>query len=235
MISPHSQTILIVEDNISLLEALGKVLRNNGFHVLEARDGNSALRQARARQPHLILLDLGLPDMDGIEVCKAIRSDVTTGNVRIMMLTARDDESDLIIGFAVGADDYVTKPFSMAVLLHRVRAILRRRNTEPTNSNHVSRFREIMVDRRKRVATVEGQELRGLTSAEFSLLDALLTRAGRVLSREELVRIAFGRVKTAPERSIDVRICHLRRKLGNQGKLIKTVRGSGYCIRADEA
>jgi two-component system phosphate regulon response regulator PhoB len=221
--------ILLVEDDRSLAEVLEYNLRQDGYQTAVANDGRDGLRQARLKPPDLVLLDLMLPMIDGLEVCRRLRADPATRNMLVLMLTAKSEETDEVVGFSVGADDYVHKPFSVKVLLERIRALLRRReNSELLGGPFVSQG--IMVDRERHRVTVEEQPL-DLTPSEFSILEMLVRQPGRVFSRPELIDAALGGGSLVLERTIDVHIRTLRMKLGQHAVLIETVRGIGYRFR----
>jgi two-component system phosphate regulon response regulator PhoB len=222
-------TILIVEDDISLGEVLDYNLRQEGYDTFLARDGHQGLREARERAPDLIVLDLMLPLIDGIEVCRLLRNDPATQELAILMLTARSEESDELVGFSVGADDYVTKPFSVKVLLQRINALLRRKEQSHAD-REVMVSQGIMIDRRRHRATI-GDKLLDLTPSEFGLLTAFVRQPGRAFSRAELIDYALGDDAIVLERTIDVHIRALRKKMDAHADLIQTVRGIGYRFR----
>jgi two-component system phosphate regulon response regulator PhoB len=221
--------ILIVEDDRSLADVLEYNLRQDGFHTTVATDGQDGLYQAKLKPPDLIVLDLMLPIIDGLEICRRLRADPVTRNVLVLMLTAKTEETDQVAGFSVGTDDYVSKPFSVKVLLERVRALLRRRDGNGANGS-VLVSQGVMVDRERHRVTVEEQVL-NLTPSEFGLLEALIRQPGRVFSRSELIDAALGGDSLVLERTIDVHIRSLRKKLSEHAPLIETVRGIGYRFR----
>jgi len=221
--------ILIVEDDRSLAEVLEYNLRQDGYQTAVANDGQDGLRQARLKSPDLVLLDLMLPMVDGLEVCRRLRADPVTRNMLVLMLTAKSEETDEVVGFSVGTDDYVAKPFSVKVLLERIRALLRRR--EGTDSNDsILVSQGMMVDRERHRVTIEDRPL-DLTPSEFGLLEALIRQPGRVFSRSELIDAALGGDSLVLERTIDVHVRSLRKKLGQHAVLVETVRGIGYRFR----
>ncbi len=224
--------VLLVEDDRGLAEVVEYNLKRAGYEVFRAHDGRDAINQAQLKLPDLVLLDVMLPVLDGIEVCRALRANEETQDLLIVMLTARTEESDELVGFSVGADDYVTKPFSVAVLLQRIRALLRRRQdaNEP-KTTVVSQG--IAVDHRRHVATVDNAKLQ-LTRSEFRLLSTLIRQPGRAFDRSELIDAALGEDTMVLERTIDVHIRALRKKLGEHADLIETVRGVGYRFREPE-
>lgn len=220
------QTVLIVEDERSLVDVLTYNLTNEGFDVLSATDGREGLQKAQTSLPDLIILDLMLPVVDGLQVCRQIRSDPRTQNIRLLMLTAKSEEIDEIVGFSMGADDYVTKPFKLRPLIQRIRALLRR-PAENQQAGDVVSARGIEVDRANHIAKAGGRELQ-LTPTEFRLLWTLARRPGRPYSRTELMDLCRGEDSPTMERTIDVHVRALRQKLGEHARLIETVRGVGY-------
>jgi DNA-binding response OmpR family regulator len=221
--------VLIIEDDASLAEVLVYNLRQAGYEVFSARDGADGLQQAQSRQPDLVVLDLMLPLVDGLEVCRRLRSDAALAGVLIVMLTARAEESDQVVGFSLGADDYVTKPFSVKVLLERIKALCRRRAPLGAEGELLT-SQGITVDRHRHRA-MAGDKPLGLTLSEFRLLEALLRYPGRAFSRSELIDAALGDDAMVLERTIDVHIRSLRQKLGEHAEMIETVRGVGYRFR----
>jgi two-component system phosphate regulon response regulator PhoB len=221
--------VLIVEDDRSLADVLSYNLEQAGFETSVARDGQDGLRQAQIKTPDVVLLDLMLPLLDGIEVCRRLRSDPATLDILVLMLTAKSEETDQIVGFSMGADDYVTKPFSVKVLLERVKALVRRRDSTG-EAGEVICSQGVMIDRRRHRATA-GEHSLDLTPSEFGLLDALVRQPGRAFSRTELIDAALGNDALVLERTIDVHIRALRKKLGGHASLVETVRGVGYRFR----
>ena len=227
----NKQTLLIVEDEPSLSEVLKYNLEKEGFKVVTATDGQDGLRKAQALVPDLVVLDLMLPVLDGLQVCRQLRADPRTQHVRVLMLTARSEEVDEIVGFSMGADDYVTKPFKLKPLIHRIKALLRRPNETPAAADRVS-ARGIEIDRVRHECRVGGREV-GLTPTEFRLLWTLVRQSGRPFSRNELMDNSRGEDANALERTIDVHVRSLRQKLGDKADTIETVRGVGYRFRSD--
>ena len=221
--------IQIVEDDSSLAEVLDYNLSQEGYETQVSRDGQQGLREIRLRLPDLVVLDLMLPMVDGLEVCRQLRKDPATQNILVLMLTARSEESDQLVGFSVGADDYVTKPFSVKVLLQRINALLRRRDQTKSDRDLIV-SQGIMIDRRRHRATIGDKPL-DLTPSEFELLTALVRQPGRAFSRAELIDVALGDDAIVLERTIDVHIRALRKKLTSHADLIQTVRGIGYRFR----
>jgi two-component system phosphate regulon response regulator PhoB len=217
--------ILIVEDEPSLVEVLSYNLQREGYDVAVAKEGREGLRKAQTHLPDLVILDLMLPGMSGLEICRELRASPRTAGVAILMLTAKGEESDQIVGFAVGADDYVTKPFSVKVLLQRIKVLLRRAaNPEPPGD--LLEAADIRIDKRAHQVTVRGQPV-SLTPTEFRLLETLMKQPGRAFTRHDLMDAAVGDAIVL-ERTIDVHIKSLRRKLADAGEPIETVRGVGY-------
>jgi two-component system, OmpR family, phosphate regulon response regulator PhoB len=224
--------ILVIEDDRSLAEILTYNLKQAGYEVMVASDGQDGLLQAQIKSPDIVLLDLMLPVVDGLDVCRRLRADASTRDMLIVMLTAKAEESDELVGFSLGADDYVTKPFNVKVLLERIKALRRRRSGEATPDEVTSRL-GVTVDRRRHQAAADGKPLQ-LTRSEFRLLDTLIRQPGRVFHRTELIDAALGEDTMVMERTIDVHIRALRRKLGAHADVIETVRGVGYRYRDTE-
>ncbi len=228
---------LVVEDELALADIVTSYLAREGFEVETASDGESALRHARTLDPDVVVLDLGLPGMDGIEVCRRLR---TFSDCYVVMLTARADEVDTLVGLSVGADDYVTKPFSPRELVARVRAMLRRPRT-PTTTHGAAVdpplvFGDLSVDVAAREVRVAG-DLVPLTRTEFDVLAALAHRPGAVMSRASLIEAVWGGNWVGDEHLVDVHVLHLRQKLGDTAdrqRYVRTVRGVGYRIGTGE-
>ena len=227
----NQQTLLIVEDERSLSEVLSYNLEKEGFRVVTATDGQDGLRKAQMLVPDLVVLDLMLPVLDGLQVCRQLRADPRTQHIRILMLTARSEEVDEIVGFNMGADDYVSKPFKLKPLLHRIKALLRRTAETASSVDRVN-LHGIDIDRVRHVCKCDGQEL-SLTPTEFRLLWTLIRQPGRPFSRNELMDTARGEDANSLERTIDVHVRSLRQKLGDKAAHLETVRGIGYRFRED--
>lgn len=222
--------ILIVEDYTPLAETLEYQLRRAGYDTRRAADGDAAVRMARDYLPDVVFLDVDLPILSGIEVCTQIRAQPENAEALILMLSALGEETDQVVGFAVGADDYVVKPIeSYKVLLQRLKAHLRRR-TQRNAGDDVVRRHNVEVDRRRLAVKVDGEEVK-LTKSEFKLLDALMTKPGVPMQRSELVDQALGEDILVLDRTIDVHIRALRKKMGSAAEWIETVRGFGYRFR----
>ncbi len=222
------KTILVVDDEPKILELLRDYLENAGFSVRLARDGKSALASARLEPPDLIVLDLGLPEMDGLDVTRQIRK---TSSAPIIMLTARADESDKLVGLELGADDYMTKPFSPKELVARVRAVFRRIESYSQPSAEIIRIADLTLDLPRMRVTSEGRQLGELTPTEFELLAVLARQPGRVFSRHQLLDALHGVAFESYERAIDAHIKNIRRKIEpdpHQPRYILTVYGVGY-------
>jgi DNA-binding response OmpR family regulator len=226
-----SRTILIADDDAQLRRTVRAYLEDSGYTVLVAGNGKDALFSVRHDHPDLVLLDVMMPEMDGFEAARLIRKESA---VPLIMLTARDDEADQTVGLELGADDYVTKPFSPRVLVARVKAALRRAYGDLANEQPVVlRIGGLYLSEESHEATLDGQIL-DLTRSEFDLLAALMGRPGRVFTRMELLERIQGEAFAAYERTVDVHIKNLRAKLGTAGDRIETVYGVGYRMRSDE-
>lgn len=222
--------VLIVEDERSLVEPLAYNLRRAGFDISTAHDGLDGLRQAQINRPDLIVLDLMLPVKSGQDVCRTLRSDARTRSIPIIMVTARAEEADQLSGFALGADDYVTKPYSMKVLIERIKKELRNRRSRAEPPEAVLEALGVVLDRQRHRVTYHDEEL-PLTKTEFNILEVLIRQPGRVFSRNELMDSALGEDVVVLERTIDVHVKSLRKKMGAAADLIETVRGVGYRFR----
>ncbi len=203
-------------------------LEQADYQVSVASDGESGLQQAKHKQPDIILLDLMLPEMDGLEICRHLRADAATKDVLVIMLTAKSEESDQVVGLAMGADDYVTKPFSIRVLLERIKALLRRNAKQPDVGDVIA-SQGLVIDRQRHSVTIHDRPL-NVTPSEFSMLDMLARQPGRTFKRSEMVDAALGDTLVF-DRTIDVHIRSIRKKLGEHAGLIETVRGVGYRFR----
>jgi two-component system phosphate regulon response regulator PhoB len=220
-------SVLVVDDERDLLSLLDFNLRAAGFETLVATSAEQALSQLRRRVPDLVLLDLMLPDLPGTEVCRQIKSDPRTRHVPVMMLTAKGDEVDRVVGFELGADDYVTKPFSVRELVLRIRAVLRRAAGARPAERPPARVGPIEVDLEAHRVHVDGAEIQ-LTPLEFKLLTTLMGRLGRVQSREQLLEDVWEMSSELETRTVDTHVKRLREKLGSGRDLLETVRGIGY-------
>jgi len=227
------ETILIVEDEKDIIKMLEYNLGKEGFKILSARDGETALELVGKEHPDLILLDLMLPGIDGLEVCKALKEEKRTALIPIIMLTAKSQESDKVIGLELGADDYMTKPFSPRELIARIKAVLRRIK-DKDKLPEVFKIGELTIDFSKIRVTIKGKPAE-LTAKEFELLKALIKANGRVLSREHLLNTIWGldRAVEIETRTVDVHIGSLRKKLKSEGKRIVTVKSYGYSFERE--
>jgi two-component system phosphate regulon response regulator PhoB len=220
------QKILVVDDEPDVVELVEFNLKQAGFAVVSAETGAEALKKARESKPDLVVLDVMMPELDGLAVCKLLRSDAATAAVPIVMLTAKAAEVDRVLGLELGADDYLTKPFSPRELVLRVKGLLRRlQSSEPAAT--VIRFGELVIDVPKHTATISGKEIE-LTATEFKLLTTLAERRGRVQSRETLLRDVWGYESLIDTRTVDTHMRRLRDKLGKAARYLDTVRGVGY-------
>jgi two-component system OmpR family response regulator len=227
-------TALLVEDDARLAALTADYLGGYGVVVTRAEDGPSGLQEALRHRYDVVLLDLMLPGKDGLDVCRELRAH---SDVPVIVLTARGEEADRVMGLDLGADDYLSKPFSPRELLARIQALVRRARGKVGPTLRTLQVGVLVLDPGSRRATARGQEI-GLTGYEFSLLYALASRAGRVLSREQLIELAGGSAEEAFDRSVDVHVSRLRQKLGDDPKnprMLKTVRGAGYLLAAEPA
>jgi two-component system alkaline phosphatase synthesis response regulator PhoP len=228
---PMVRTILVVEDEKEIRDLLAHYLRKEGFAPILASDGEAALSQARREKPDLILLDILLPKVDGLEVLRMIRSDESIARTPIMMLTAKGDETDRVVGLELGADDYIPKPFSPREVVARIKAILRR--SRPLTSEAepaVLTYQDLQMDVARHEVRYQGKPVT-LTSKEFRILQALLSSSGRVLSREAILSRVWGEDTHVIDRTIDVHVAKLRQKIPLLVKAIETIKDVGYKLR----
>jgi two-component system, OmpR family, alkaline phosphatase synthesis response regulator PhoP len=221
--------VLIIDDEKDLIELVRYNLEKEGFLVKGTPDGESGIASALNDIPDIVIVDLMLPGIDGLEVCQRLRNEPRTSHIPIIMLTAKSAESDRVVGLELGADDYVTKPFSPRELAARIKAVLRR-SAGSTFQPSLIRRGELTIDLDRREIACEGNAL-SLTASEFRLLQFLAERPGRVFSRSELIDAVLGRDVAVVDRTIDVHITGIRRKMGKCGEWIETVRGFGYRFR----
>lgn len=219
--------ILVVDDEEDILELLKYNLSREGYQVACTTSGENTLNLVETEAPDLILLDLMLPGMDGLEVARRLKDKPDTKNVPIVMLTAKGEEADIVTGLELGADDYVTKPFSPRILLARVRAVLRRKQNGSQDKTSVIQIHNLAIHPKRREVTVNGEPVQ-LTFTEFGILTYLARRPGWVFTRSQIVDEVRGEDYFVTDRSVDVQIVGLRRKLGSAGEYIETVRGVGY-------
>ena len=219
--------ILVVDDEEDILELVRFNLLKEGYEVICATTGEKAVEITRSELPDLIVLDLMLPGMDGLEVAKFLKNDPETQNIPIVMLTAKGEESDIVTGLELGADDYVTKPFSPRILVARAKAVLRRKATEPADGSEVVKIHKLIIHPGRREVRVDNKPV-DLTFTEFGILSYLVRRPSWVFTRSQIVDAVRGQDYFVTDRSVDVQIVGLRKKLGPGGKFIETVRGVGY-------
>ena len=218
--------ILVIEDETDIREMLALRLKKERFDVLEASEGMTGLKKALEEQPDLVLLDLMLPFTSGLDILRKLRDNRKTAQVPIIIVSAKGEESDIVVGLELGADDYVTKPFNMSVLLARINALLRRCHTSEAPPKSMS-IGSVDIDTDRFLVTVDGNPV-PLTRTEFGILYALATAKGRVMTRNQLIDVAIGSDSDVFDRTIDVHVTSLRSKLGTARELIETVRGVGY-------
>lgn len=221
--------VLIVEDDPDILQLLAYNVEAAGFEVMTAGDGHGALKRVQEQPPHLVILDLMIPGVDGLEVCRELKRNPETRGIPIIMVTARSAEIDRIVGLELGADDYVVKPFSPRELILRIRAILRRSMTEPA-AEKIWQLDELRVDLEAHRVTLEGQDV-VLTATEFKLLAELIRNPGKVLTRDQLLDRVWGYEFAGYARTVDTHVRRLRQKLGPCAEWIETLRGVGYRFR----
>lgn len=223
------RTILVIDDEPELVKLLDYNLSKAGYLVLSAKDGEAGLAAARRHAPDAIILDIMMPGLDGWEVCKRLRQDPATAAMPLLMLTAKGEESDRVLGLELGADDYLTKPFGVRELVARVKALLRRLEAAAA-SPEVLKTGKLVIDSSRRTVQAGGKPV-ALTATEFNLLKALAEKEGRVISREDLLSLARGDDVAVMDRTVDVHVASLRKKLGKHGEMIETVRGVGYRLK----
>ena len=226
------ETILVIEDETDIQELIRFNLERDSYKVVTADSVEAAGKLLSRQVPSLVLLDLMLPGENGYDFCRRLRGDERTQRLPVIMVTARDEDADIVAGLEVGADDYITKPFSPRVLLARVRAVLRRRTVEPEDSADRLVRGPIEIDRTHHAVRIDGQPVT-MTLSEFRILELLLRRPGVVFSRYQIVDAVHGSDYPVTDRSVDVQIVGLRRKLGDHSDVIETVRGVGYRFRVD--
>ncbi|MFW6413947.1 MAG: response regulator [Verrucomicrobiota bacterium] len=222
--------ILVVDDEHDIQELVSYNLKRDGYTVTTVGTGEEAIQHARSNLPHLIILDLLLPGIDGLEVCKALKNDYSTKNIPIIMLTAKGEEADIVTGLELGADDYITKPFSPRVLNARVKAVFRLSKSADEEEGKIIKRNELVMDTSRYQVTLNGEYIE-LTASEFRTLHYLVKRPGWVFTRNQIIDAVHGDDYPVTERSVDVHIVSLRKKLGNFGDRIETVRGIGYRFR----
>lgn len=222
------ETIVVVEDEVDIREVLIYNLEREGYKVFGEPDGKRGLEIIREKAPDLVLLDLMLPGLDGLQICRSLKADSETSSIPIVMVTARGEESDIVLGLELGADDYIAKPFSPRELMARVRAVLRRRTSSPIDSAGMCIDREgVVIDPRRHEVVVDGVSV-SFTATEFKLIHFLAHHPGWVFTRDHLLSKVVGQENFIVDRNIDVHIQAVRKKLGPHRDLIETIRGIGY-------
>lgn len=217
--------IAVVDDEDDIRELIAVNLKKAGYKSKEYTDGKAFLRSLSKSMPDAVILDLMMPGLDGVEVCRSLRADERYRELPVIMLTAKAEEADRVLGLEMGADDYVTKPFSPRELTARVKAVLRRK--KPQEEEKVVAFGDVIIDSNRHEVTVKGKPAK-LTATEFKILKILSLKRGWVFSREQILDSLWGNEKTVVDRTIDVHVKHLREKLGSAGSMIINVRGAGY-------
>lgn len=223
----QKEKILVVDDEEDILELVRHNLARDGYQVICAASGEKAVAKARSDKPDLIVLDLMLPGIDGLQVARNLKDDSGTRSIPIIMLTAKGEEADVVTGLELGADDYITKPFSPRVLLARIRAVIRRHDKKIDNDGSIIQIYEITINPGRRIVTVNSEPVE-MTYTEFQVLYYLAKRPGWVFTRSQIVDAVRGSDYPVTDRSVDVQIVGLRKKLGICGDYIETVRGVGY-------
>ena len=226
-------TILIIEDEPDISELIEYNLTQSGYSIIVSNNGEKGIEIARKHKPDLILLDLMLPGIHGIDVCRILKNEKDTSGLSIIMLTALGQEEDIIKGLETGADDYVTKPFSFPILEARIVSVLRRINNGNIEIEKVSNS-GIVISSRKREVKIDGKKIEGLTFTEFQILHLLASHPGWVFTRYQIIDKIRGDNYPVTDRSVDFQIVGLRKKMGKKGKLINTIRGVGYRFQPDE-
>jgi two-component system alkaline phosphatase synthesis response regulator PhoP len=228
------ERILAVDDEEDILELVRFNLAREGYHVICATSGNECLTIAQKELPELLVLDLMLPDIDGLEITKIMKNDPGTKDIPIVMLTAKGEEADIVTGLELGADDYITKPFSPRILTARIKAVLRRRKRDRKDETDSLSIHDLLIHPGRREVLVNGESVQ-LTFTEFGILHYLAAKPGWVFTRTQIVDAVRGDDYFVTDRSVDVQIVGLRKKLGRAGKYIETVRGVGYRFRDVES
>jgi two-component system, OmpR family, alkaline phosphatase synthesis response regulator PhoP len=228
-----AQKVLVVEDDRDISELIRYNLEREGYDVSSVYDGEQALDYALKIKPAIIILDLMLPGLDGLDICRQLKSEESLKSVPVIMLTAKSEEADVVVGLQMGADDYIAKPFSPKVLLARIKAVTRRVNKPMASTSNVREYGKLCLDLLKHKVTYAGQALL-LTTIEFDILEFLSRTPGRVYSREQILDSVWKEGKFIIDRAVDVHVRGLRKKLGAGENFIETVRGVGYCFKDTE-
>ena len=221
------EKILVVDDEENILKLLQYNLERNGYASKPVQTGEEALAEAKSWNPDLIILDLMLPGIGGLDVCRVLKTDARTSHIPILMLTAKGEDADIVAGLELGADDYVTKPFSVSVLIARVRAVLRKKSERLEEKDHVITIDDLVVNPSRHEVLIRGNPLQ-FTHTEFSLLYFLARSPGRVFTRQQIIDALGSEDKAVTDRSVDVQVVGIRKKLGKYGDYVQTVRGVGY-------
>lgn len=224
------ETVLIVDDEKDILELLRYNLAKEGYKIFQASSGEEAIKLAKSASPDLVVLDLMLPGIDGLDVCKIIKNDPKTKNIAVIMLTAKNEESDIVTGLELGADDYIIKPFSPKVLIARVRSVIRRKSKLSVSDDDSIKIVDLEINPGRHEVLIKGKPV-DLTYTEFKILHFLAKRPGWVFTRYQIVDAVRGGEYIVTERSVDVQIVGLRKKLGEFGNFIETIRGVGYRLK----
>jgi two-component system alkaline phosphatase synthesis response regulator PhoP len=223
-----TEKIVVIEDEDDILEVIAYNLKREGYEVITSTSGEDGLEKIEKSSPQLVVLDLMLPEIDGLELCRKLKSDPLTRSIPVIMVTAKGEESDVVLGLGVGADDYVTKPFSPKELVARVKALLRRSRVRPEgDSRERIAFGGVVIDPQRHDVQVDGEPVT-LTATEFRLLHFLASHPGRVFTRDHLLTRVIGEEAIVIDRNIDVHVRAIRKKLGGHRELIETIRGVGY-------
>ena len=228
-----SKKLFIVEDEEDIVELISYNLKREGYCIDVAMSGDEALKLIPHSIPDLILLDRMLPGADGLEVCRELKRNPVTENIPIIMVTAKSEESDIVTGLELGADDYITKPFSIKVLIARINTVLRRRRNEVLNKNSIIIIKDLIIDPDRHEVRINSRPIE-MTFTEFGLLYYLAGRPGRVMTRDQIINAVRGEDYAVTDRAVDVQIVGLRKKLGKYSEYIQTVRGVGYRFREKE-
>ena len=231
----YKKTILVIEDEPDIRDLLEFHLKKEGYKVLTSNDGEEGLKAARRENPNLIILDLLLPGIKGLDVCRVLKNDVNTSKINIIMVTALGQEENIVKGLETGADDYVSKPFNMSILLARISAVLRRNNIDVISNHENVHINGIKIIPRLREVTADQKKITDLTFTEYQILHLLATHPGWVFTRYQIIDKIRGDNYPVTDRSVDFQIVGLRKKLGDHGKLIETIRGVGYRFHRNES
>jgi len=226
------EKILVVDDERDILELVRYNLAKEGYRVHCVASGEAGFRKAVEENPDAILLDLMLPDLDGLDVCRQLKNNQVTRHIPVIMLTAKGEEADIVTGLELGAEDYIVKPFSPRVLVARLRVVFRRKKSRDLDEDLVVHLHDLVIDPNRHEVLLHGKPM-GLTTTEFRILHFLARRPGRVFSRDHIISGVKGDNYAVTERSVDVQIVNLRKKLGESGQAIETVRGVGYRFKEE--